>query len=484
MSKTTQPTTGNAHIPLVVDLDGTLTPADVFIEDAFAYIGSNLGNIFKIMGALFRGKAQLKQLVTAQLGFDAALLPYNETVLAYIKVAKAAGRKVYLATAANEMRAEAIARHLGLFDGVFASSSTHNLSGSNKACLLVEKFGKGQFDYIGNGAPDLKIWRECREAILVSTSAVLARKARAAAPFCHVLDTGATPTPRTWLKALRVHQYSKNTLVFVPLLTSHSFTASALIESLIAFVAFCAAASSIYLTNDLIDIWADRAHPSKCKRPLARGTIAPKAAVFVSFSLLLVALGIAASLSCYYLIVIGAYIALTISYSLFIKRKLFIDIIVLSLLYTIRIWAGAVAIDVALSNWLLTFSLFVFTALALIKRYTELATRLDANLADPSNRNYRKEDLPVLGALAAACGMNAVTVFALYVSSDAVAALYPNPDFLWVNCPILVYLLGRMLIMAQRREMHDDPIVFVLHDRIWRIAIPIMAAMFLLAMYA
>jgi len=272
--------------------------------------------------------------------------------------------------------------------------------------------------------------------------------------------------PRAWLKLLRVHQWAKNALVFVPAFAAHRFDLAALADATFAAIAFSLAASTIYILNDLVDLDADRRHRSKRNRPLAAGTVSIRQAMIVAPILLVVALAIAAAISLPFLGVLLGYLALTTAYTFSLKRKMMIDIVALALLYTLRVIGGAAAVMAMPSEWILAFSMFIFTSLALIKRYVELAARLDAAQPDPTNRNYRKSDLAVLGALAAASGFNAVTVFALYISSDTVHRLYRHPHALWLICPILLYWVGRALIMAERRLMDDDPIVFALKDRV------------------
>jgi 4-hydroxybenzoate polyprenyltransferase len=284
------------------------------------------------------------------------------------------------------------------------------------------------------------------------------------------MDPGVTilesPKGRTraWIRLLRVHQWAKNGLVFVPLLTAQRFDLLALREALGAFLAFSVTASAMYILNDLVDVDADRKHPTKKRRPLAAGTVSITTAVFLIPALLATgfvgAMAITPSLAA----VLLAYFVLTTAYTFALKRKMMVDVIALASLYTIRVVAGAVAISVTMSEWLLGFSMFIFAALALIKRYVELTARLDKDLSDPSDRNYRKSDLDIVAALAAAAGFNAVTIFALYISSDAVRPLYKHAEALWLICPILMYWLGRALLMAQRRLMDDDPIVFALRD--------------------
>ncbi len=286
---------------------------------------------------------------------------------------------------------------------------------------------------------------------------------------------------RNWLTALRVHQYAKNALVFVPLLTAHTFSSRFIFNSLLAFVAFCLCASSVYLLNDLIDLRADRQHPTKRMRPFASGAIPLHQGLVATLVLLSLAMVCAIATSLLFSAVLMAYVAITLAYSLTLKRRLMVDIVVLATLYTARVIAGAAALPVIPSEWLLAFSMFVFTCLALVKRYVELALRIDRDLPDPSNRNYRLMDLPIIGALAAASGFNAITIFALYVSSPTVSQLYRRPELLWLICPILMYWLSRMVILAHRRVVDDDPIVFALRDQNSRICAVCMVAIVLLA---
>jgi 4-hydroxybenzoate polyprenyltransferase len=275
----------------------------------------------------------------------------------------------------------------------------------------------------------------------------------------------ATRRTRSWIKLLRVHQWAKNILVFVPLVTSQHFDLLAFAEAIGAFLAFSLAASAIYILNDLVDLDADRKHPSKQFRPLAAGTVAITKAMILIPVLLFVGFAGALAIAPALAMVLFAYISLTTAYTFVLKRKMLVDVLALAALYTIRVIGGAAAISVAMSEWLLAFSMFIFTALALIKRYVELAARIDLDLSDPTNRNYRKSDLNIVAALAAAAGFNAVTVFALYISSDAIRPFYRHPKALWIICPILMYWLARALLMAHRRLMDDDPIVFALRDR-------------------
>lgn len=455
---------GESVPPLIVDLDGTLIRTDLLVESLFAYLGADPLRILSLAAALRNGKAPFKAEIARRVAIDPAHLPYDERVLSLIRDARDNGGRVYLASASNERYVRDVAEHLGLFDGWFASTEGENLSASIKARRLVQVFGEKGFDYVGNDRADLPIWSSANRSLAVGPSSSVRASLEAVDASAVVLEPQSGGL-RAWVKLLRVYQWAKNALVFVPIFASHRFDFGSVAEATIAAIAFCLAASSIYILNDLVDLDADRRHPSKRRRPLAAGTVSVRQAMIVAPALFVGALAVGSLVSLPFVAVLLVYLAATTAYTFYLKRKMMVDIVTLASLYTLRVIAGTVAIGEIPSEWILAFSMFIFTAMALIKRYVELAVRADAGLPDPTNRNYRKSDLNVLGALAAASGLNAVTVFALYISSDTVHRLYRHPDALWLICPILLYWIGRALIMAERRLMDDDPILFALKDR-------------------
>lgn len=464
-----------AH-PIVVDLDGTLCRSDLLLDSILHVVGVKPRLLPAAIAALRQGKAAFKEFIAENAPVEPRWLPYNPAVLAHIAEARSSGRPIYLATAAHRSSAEAVAQHLGLFEGVIATTDV-NLTGEAKAALLADRFGERGFDYIGGGRADTPVWAVADQSFSV-----------AAPPLRHRDDSTRAPTYlggeqpgkiRAWLAALRMPQYAKNILVFVAMLTSHTFTAPALLNCVLAFLAFCCAASAVYVANDALDVNADRQHSRKRNRPFASGALPLWQAPVATLLLLAAAIAIATSVSPAFTAVLLAYVGLSTIYSLYLKRKLLLDVITLALLYSSRVFAGAAAIGVAVSEWLMMFCLFVFSALALIKRYVELAERIDSGLGELEKRNYRKADLPIVGALAAANAMCAVLVFALYLFSPAVADHYARPHVLWLSCPLLMYLLARMLIKAHRREMHDDPVIFVLRDGVSRIGMAVFVVLVL-----
>jgi 4-hydroxybenzoate polyprenyltransferase len=464
-NEATRPTTSQAAttIPLVVDLDRALIRSDLQLESIFAHLGQNAARLVETLRAGLRGQAALKAHIAATTSFDAAQLPYDEGVLDLVRASVAGGTPVYLVSSNDERHVRAVVEHLGLFTGWFASTADEDLRRAAKAQRLIDAFGRGGFDYVGSSAEDHPIWTVARKRIAT-------RESKAVHASLAELDGDAvflsrrTSRARAWAKLLRVHQWAKNALVFVPLATAHRFDPAAFGAAIAAFVAFSLAASAIYILNDLADVEADRKHPTKKNRPLAAGTVPTTPALCVAGCLVLAALALASCVTTEFVAALAFYLVLTTAYSFYLKRKMLVDVIALAILYTTRVIAGAAAVAVPLSAWLLVFSIFIFTTLALTKRYVELAARIDADLPDPSNRDYRKSDLSVVAALAAGAAFNAVTVFALYVSSDAVHHLYRRPDALWLICPILMYWLSRILMLAHRRALHDDPVLFALKD--------------------
>jgi len=466
-----------ASVPLVVDLDGTLIRTDLLVESGAAYLGTAPHMAGHLVRALGRGKAALKAHVAAKVAIDAAGLPYDPSVIELIETARAEGRQVYLASASHESYVKAVAEHLGLFDGWFATNAEVNLSSETKANLLVQRFGEHGFDYVGNDRADLPIWSRARRAIVVRASPKIVRAARAAQPSVDVVERDGRRL-KHWAKLLRLHQWAKNGLLFVPLLAAQRFDVGSILLAIAAFFAFSLTSSAIYVVNDLVDIDADRRHPTKRKRPLAAGTVPILEAIVAPPILIAIALVSGFAISFWFGVALCLYLATTTAYTFSLKRKMAIDVVVLAGLYTLRVLAGAAAISVPVSEWLLAFSMFIFTSLALIKRYIELAARIDADLPDATNRGYRKTDLDIVAALAAAAGFNAVTVFALYVSSGTVHQLYSRPEVLWLVCPILLYWLARALMLAHRRHMDDDPIAFALGDRHSYVALALIGAIF------
>ncbi|WP_428246381.1 UbiA family prenyltransferase [Ferrovibrio sp.] len=456
---------GSEAVPLVVDLDGSLIRSDILHESCVQLFALQPLRIFQLPGWLARGKAALKTALADAVDLDVSQLPINESVLDFLRAEKAGGRRIILASASHRRHVQAFAEHLGLFDGILATEGEINLAGTSKARKLVEQFGTGGFDYIGDSDADIEVWRHARHAYAVNPSAQLERKLRAIHPDA-MLIRGEVPQARDYLRALRPHQWAKNTLLFLPMLAAHAIAAESLLRLVPAFVGFCLVASAVYLLNDLIDLSNDRDHHSKRLRPLASGAIPILHAALLCPALLAVGLASAVFVSAPFLALISAYFLLTTAYSLYLKRTAIIDAMALAGLYTLRVFAGAVVLDLPISPWMLAFCLFLFLSLALIKRYTELDARARRRKTTIAGRGYLVDDMPLIEVLAGASGYAAVVVLALYVNAPVVSALYLHPEGLWLICLLLLYWISRILLLAHRGQMHEDPVVFALKDRV------------------
>lgn len=465
--------------PLCVDLDGTLLRSDILYESLLALLADNPLYLFLLPLWLLRGKAYVKRQLALRVKLPPETLPYDERVLDILRTTSQRPR--VLCTASDRLLVQPIAEHLGLFEEVMASDGQTNLSGDNKGKALAERFGERGFDYMGNGHVDLKVWAHAGGAIVVNNDASLAR---AAAKQTEVL--GHLPSQKggllTWIKALRIYQWLKNLLVLVPLLTAHRFLdISSIIDACVAFLAFGLCASGVYVLNDLLDLTPDRMHPRKRKRPFAAGTLPLLQGLLVAPLITLAGFALALACSPAFAAVLLCYYVMTLSYSLKLKRIVMIDVVMLAALYTVRIIGGTIAINSELSFWLLAFSMFVFLSLAMLKRYTELASALASGKEMAIGRGYSVADLPLVQALGAAAGYIGVLVLALYINSPESLALYTNPKLLWLLCPVLLYWISRMWIVSHRGDMHDDPIVFAAMDRGSQIVIGLCVLIVLLA---
>ncbi|GGD16364.1 UbiA family prenyltransferase [Aureimonas glaciei] len=470
------------HRPLYVDLDGTLIKTDLLWESLFLLARQAPGALWRVPFWLARGKACLKAEIAKRIVLDASLLPYREGVVEQMQAASAAGRRVVLATAANERLAGAIADHLGVFDAVMASDDTVNLSAERKLERIVAEEDVGGFDYIGNSRHDVCLFDAAAEATVVAPDRAAAQWGRAAGAT--TIDAGGRDLVRNCLKAMRPHQWTKNVLVVVPLVLSHEyFEMQRLVAAIIAFLCFSFAASSVYIFNDLLDLASDRRHRTKRLRPFACGSVPIPVGLALAGGLLLVATLLSFTLDPLFQLVLFGYFLMTTLYSFSLKRMLLLDVLTLAALYTVRIIAGSVAADIEASFWLMAFSIFFFLSLALVKRFTELLEFGAGADRATTGRGYRDVDLDTLGQAGMSAGFAAVLVLALYIDSVEIRDLYDLPWMLWPLCPLVLYIIVRIWILARRNEMHEDPVVFILRD--WRSQIMIAAGalMFIAAAY-
>jgi 4-hydroxybenzoate polyprenyltransferase/phosphoserine phosphatase len=449
---------------LVVDLDGTLLRSDMLHETLWDALSRDPASVWGALGALRQGKAALKAWLAARSVIRVESLPFDDRVIARIEAWRAAGGRTALVTATDAHLAQAVAAHLGFFDEVHGSAEGVNLKGAEKARFLVARFGAGGFDYIGDSAANLPVWEAASRAISVGASAKVRGQLdqRSGTPPEH-LPPSAAPAPAI-LRALRPQQWLKNLLVFVPMISDLAFDWQSFLVSLMAFVALSFVASAGYVVNDLLDLADDRSHPRKRHRPFASGAVSVATGTVLIPLLLLGGVISALSVGPMLLGVVALYFVATLSYSLKLKQHTMVDICMLATLYTIRIIAGGVAIGVELSVWLLAVSMFMFFSLAAVKRLAEL-TDLEAAGRDVSRRDYRVEDRGVLSQMAIASGYLAVLVLALYIDEPVVQEKFGEPWLLWGACPLLIFWISRMVMVAARGEMHDDPLTWALENR-------------------
>lgn len=454
-------TEDESQVVLVVDLDGTLCRTDTLHEALLDGLIRRPLDIFKWIGWLSDGKARFKARIADTHVLPADALPFNSEVVETIRAARAAGQRTALVSASDHRQVTAIAEQSGLFNEAYGSADGRNLKGAEKAAFLTARYGAKKFDYIGDAPADIPVWAAARTAITVGARASLRRAAETANPQTLHMDLPGNRTG-AMLRALRPHQWSKNLLLFLPMFAAHDL--SNVVPVLFGFLSFCLTASAIYIVNDLMDLPADRAHPRKSRRPFAAGDLSASSGLVMAVGLLMAALFLGLLTGqAMFLVVLALYLATTFLYSLYLKRKLLVDVLTLAGLYSVRILAGGAAAGVVFSPWMLGFSMFLFLSLAAVKRQAELVD-LEKTGRAGIGRAYEITDLPVIRSMAMSAGHAAVLVLALYISSDDVQQLYAQPTYLWLICPLLLYWCTRMVMKTHRGVMTDDPIVFAVTD--------------------
>ncbi|CAG9207878.1 UbiA family prenyltransferase [Burkholderia vietnamiensis] len=450
--------------PLVVDLDGTLTVSDTLMESVIRVVKHKPANLLRLPFWLASGRAVFKAKIAEHADFRAEMLPYRESLIDYLVHERECGRKIVLATAAHRSIAERVNSHLGLFDLVIATCDETNLKGEAKLAAIRQQIG-GDFVYAGDSKADLPVWAGANGAVLAGVSHDVAANVRSSIPVEQEFSN-ARANLVTWCKALRVHQWLKNLLLFVPLLTAFAFfDIEKVVMLALAFLSMSLGASATYIGNDLWDLDNDRRHPRKRNRPFASGALSITEGVGCAALLLTLAFALAFAVSVEFAGMFVLYLVLTTSYSWRLKSVVLLDVVVLSLLYTYRIIAGAVAAGIPVSHWLLAFSVLAFLSLALVKRCSELVFLRQSDKSMVAGRDYRVSDLEVLWPFGIGASLAAVVVFGLFINAPETAARYAIPHLLWLVQIGLIYLFGRLWIATVRGAMHDDPIVHILENR-------------------
>jgi len=470
----------DVSLPLCVDLDGTLVKSDTLVDSVLALVRQNPRSLVLIPGWLAQGKAAFKQHVTSAVTIDVEVLPYNKPLLEFLHREHATGRPIYLATAADRHLADRIAEHEKIFTGVLASNGSKNLAGGNKLQAFRDQFGD-DFSYIGNARPDIPILIGCREPMVANPDAALMAGLRAAKVMpVHIFRDQVSPL-KAWLKAIRLHQWAKNVLIFLPLILAHVWqeppALGAVVGAVLAFFAFGLCASATYIVNDLLDIEADRRHHTKRKRPFAAGNLPAISGltVLVTFLVLSVAImlllpvavsSVGKPMESYYrpLMWLCIYAVTTTAYSFALKRVVLVDVIVLSLLYTIRIFAGGAASDVPVSKYLGEFSVFFFLSLAFVKRFAELESLRLRDKAPSNGRGYLLDDIEQLRSFGTAAAFASVVVLMLYIAGLD-THLYRHAERLWLLLPVFLLWVMQLWLLASRGQLNEDPVVYALTDK-------------------
>jgi len=452
-----------ASSALVIDLDGTLLQTNVLIECALSLIRRNPLTIFRMLIWLLTGRAKLKQQLARLAALDTGSLPLNPSVEAYAAGEKARGRKVYLATAADRVMAEAIAGRCGFFDGVLASDGNVNLKGRRKADALGDLFAE-RFAYAGDSRADVPVWSRASEAIFVGDTRWARRLARRLGKPARIFGT-----PSRWralAKCARPHQWAKNILVLVPaILAGNIFDLSALASVLISFVALCIIASSTYLLNDVWDVADDRRHWSKRNRPIASGALPISNALAVFPIGIVVGLLLGALANPTVELGLCLYLAVTLVYSFSLKRVPVLDVVTLAGLFTLRLGLGIAAAKVYASPWLLMFSMFLFASLCFAKRYVEIIGHRTRGRTSVASRGYQAEDATLLSTLGISTGICSVAIMGFYIIFDAFQrSFYGDTRWLWAFPVILFLWITRVWLTAGRGELDDDPVIFAVQD--------------------
>ncbi len=454
------------RLPLVCDLDGTLIKSDSLHENFFEALFHSPQQLLRAIPSWLKGRAALKETLASVRSIEPRALPYREEILELIRGAKVDGRETYLVTAADQSIADNVVSYLGSFDGAKGSDGSSNLKGRRKLTWLQENFPQG-FIYAGDSAADLPIWEAASGAVLVDNGVRYARQLREIGIEVRTIGPEKSNPVKDWLSELRIHQWSKNGLIFVPLLLGHIAGGFyAVLKTSVGFLAFSLIASATYIINDLADLEADRAHATKRFRAIAAGRISVLTGFLASILMLAAGIGVALLLHLQFALSVAVYLVLTLAYSLRLKRYALLDVAVIGALFTLRIVMGQVLNDLAFSPWLLSFSVMFFFSLALAKRHVEAMRACSKGKDAIKGRGYLPDDWPLILGYGLSSASASIVIMLLFLALDArVTQVYHNPAWLYVAPAGVFIWLQRIWLASHRMDLHDDPIVFALKDK-------------------
>ncbi|HEY1078795.1 MAG TPA: UbiA family prenyltransferase [Bdellovibrio sp.] len=462
---------------LVCDLDDCLIKTDALYEQLLVLLKKKPLLFLCSLLWLVKGKAYFKNQLATNTSFQANTLPYRESVLHIIKEFQREQKGlIILASASPQLWVDAVANHLGLFDKTLGSTATQNIKGESKLLALRAHIGSSAFSYIGDSHADLALWEHASHIVAVNPSTLLKSKIAAIKKPTKIVDDSEKPW-RLLLKQIRPHQWVKNALVFLPALAGHKIlNPDVFISCIFAFFGFSLTASFVYVLNDLLDLSSDRSHHTKKNRPFASGQLSLKWGLVLLPLLLLGTVLLSLPLPPTYAGWISTYLILNFAYSFYLKQSVVVDVIILSMMYTLRIFAGSAASDVMISEWLLSFSTLFFFSLACVKRCTEILRSKNKITLD--GRGYRQVDYPMIQSLGVGSGLLSVLIILFYLQSDDVKALYHNTAALWFATPVLLFWISRVWLLANRDEVNDDPVLFAVKDPASWVCLIILATVF------
>ncbi len=459
---------------LCVDLDGTLINTDMLWESLIYQIRRNPFVIFMIFFWLIRGKVYLKKKLAFKFDFEPNLLPRNENIVELIKSKKKQGYKVYLVSASYEYIVKKIYDTFSdeLFDGYFATQEGRgNLSSNNKSLFLNNTFGNKKYEYVGNSFADIPVWNECDRAYIYAEK-------KCANKYVKILnntnleiirpnDYSKKYSINLILKQIRVHQWVKNVLIFCPAFAVHALLPfNKYIDLLMAFLSFCFLTSSVYVINDLLDLWSDRVHDKKKFRPLASGNLSIPKGLLIALICLSLSTLTALLLSLKFYLYVLIYFVVNLMYSVRLKNIVALDCVLLACMYTYRIFLGCAASKMDYSLWLFSFAVFLFLSLALIKRYIELYNLQRKGKQTIVGRAYSVADISIVSSMYVSFGTLSVLVFAMYLSSEEVKNSFSSIWYAYSSLLFILYWMIYLFIKTARGEIDDDPVLFVLKDKV------------------
>jgi 4-hydroxybenzoate polyprenyltransferase len=466
--------------PLAVVVEGGLVRGDVLLESCLVAVRRAPVKLMGLVKWMARGRTAATYHLLKEIHLRPTALSYYEEPVEFVKKQVASGRKVVLVSSLPQNLVTAIAEHLQIKAPIIASSD-ENIVNVSDAQKLLELFSGNTFALLAPSRIALMMSSHLHEIYTVEPSQKLIyKKASLKLEGTEFKYKGSLI--KMLIKEIRLYQSIKNILIFAPMLLAHKFGDMGLwLKTILAFIAFSMISSSVYLINDTLDLESDRLHPDKKNRPFASGRLSLTWAFTLTPFLMAAGWFLALSLSPAFAWVVTSYFIITLAYSFHFKQVVIADIIILACLYALRIFAGSIATSVDISNWFLTFCIFLFLSLALVKRASELIMMKDSGRTSNPRRGYWITDLDQLLHFGTTSGYISVLVLILYLNSDQVAGLYARPRALWLICPLFLYWISRVWIKAFRGKMHSDPLVFTIRDHVSYIMIASAAIIWLVA---